>query len=126
MKDFFHFCNNGSSRCVILIGKFAIKIARMTSIKEYKAGVIDNKAEAYTAKNIDKNIIPKVYFSFFGILVIHERANNIKNRGIFIIDLCEACLKYKEYSDFLMIDAKPENFGMIQGRLVKVDYGKCR
>ena len=126
MKHFFELCDSGSSRMVFLVGKFAVKIPRITSISEFVAGIIDNKTEFKTSKNIDKNIIPLIYFYFFGVFVIHERANKIKNRGIFIIHLCEICSKQSEHRDFLMLDSKQDNFGIIGDRLVKVDYGRLR
>ena len=113
----------GCTRNVILVGKVAIKIPKISNFRLFSLGIRHNKKEKkVTDAKITANISP-VIFSFFGLFIISKRACHVKNRGLYFVDFAELCAKNKNLTMFFIRDAKPCNFGYLNGRLVKIDYG---
>ena len=123
MKKHIELIRCGCTRNVVLFWKYAIKTPSLSSTKLFRLGLIHNKKEkTVTRLKITKSISP-VVFSFFDFIVVSKRAERVSHVGLFFLDLAELSAKNPNLSWFFMRDAKPCNFGYINGRLVKVDYG---
>lgn len=117
------FCK-GTSRSVLLIGKYALKFPRCLSWKAFVMGMLANINEAQwkNAPN-DWHLCPLLYSNKFGLLNIMPRCKSIKHRGLYAVELARLSAITPLSKSWYVYDAKPRNFGMLNGRMVKLDYG---
>lgn len=121
--SFFKIDKKGSTRIVILIGKFAIKIANFTySHQHFLFGCSANwneRTHCKTFKNFDNDILiigvaPSYFCSWFGLIQIQARCEPCEHELT-----NEQIEKYKELHNG---DYKKENFGYYKNKLVCLDY----
>ncbi|QBO61594.1 hypothetical protein G17_00098 [Escherichia phage vB_EcoM_G17] len=116
----------GATRTVILIGEYAIKIPTFKSWKLFLTGMIANLNERswmqYSNRS-DSSICPTLWSSCTGLVTVQKRCKPVQHRGLFWVELCALALNSELSTDFFYSDAKPENFGYLGGKLVKLDYG---
>ena len=112
---------HGSTRTVILIARYAIKIPSFVEWRLFLYGLLGNMQESLWSKcGIDR--LCKVLFSIpGGFIVVMERAEPLTREEFdkfdydgFIKD-CDLCLTF--------IENKYDSFGKIGGKIVAVDYG---
>lgn len=121
---------NGGTRIVILTERLALKFPRIDSWKHFVQGMLSNMTEGQWKDYGNRNLCPIKYSNRFGLLVVMVRAQEVTDEAKFKEDLsqlledeskgvdpCELGVDFFEYDDF------PKNFGYIDGRLVKIDYG---
>ncbi len=114
----------GCTRIVILTKRYAFKIPRITSWEGFLLGCLANLNERRW-KNVptEYRLCPIFYANRFGLLNIMPRCKRIQHRGFYFQELISICAQSPVASEFYMSDAKPENYGIYMGRMVKLDYG---
>lgn len=121
----------GTTRLVILIKSYAIKLPDFTRILQRKGwffflkGIIQNEEERKTWQlaQVDmydeSRLCPIIWSSWGGWIVIMQRAKPLSNLTWSLVQ--------RDSQDWinqgLGQDIKRSNFGTIRGRIVKVDYG---
>ncbi|EPU3084357.1 hypothetical protein ACVV2V_002700 [Escherichia coli] len=121
---------NGGTRIVILTERLALKFPRVDSWRCFVQGLLSNMTEGQWRDFGNKHLCPIKYSNRFGLLVVMARAQEVTNEEKFKEDLsqlledesvgvdpCELGVDFFEY------DGTSKNFGYIDGRLVKIDYG---
>ena len=111
----------GTTRTVLLVGKYAFKIPATTEWKLFLCGLIGNIQEAQYSKHLaDKKDIAKVLWSIpGGLLVCMQRANPITRDEFFQLNIHET-------DRFNMTERKQCCLGKIEGKIVAVDYGSFK
>lgn len=115
---------NGCTRIVILIYKYAFKIPNFTySMDHFLKGCCANWKERNYYKQFNKcdykgnmvgYVAPSYFCSFFGLIQIQERCKPLGR------DLTESEKEF--YKTLCGTDSKKENFGVINGKIVCIDY----
>lgn len=116
-----HIDRRGATRVVIVMRHIVIKIPAITSWKLFLLGLLANMQEREFSAIGDPNLCPVITSSRFGFFIIMPRCQPIKHMGLYATELHR--IRGRLPQDFYLSDAKPENFGYIRGRLVKLDYG---
>lgn len=101
---------SGCTRRVLLIGSLAIKWPKVTG------GFKANRYERRRWQTGDVRLCPILFSDPFGLLVIMRRAADLEPVEAWEI------IAQTDFSG-LPHDTIPENVGLIDGRLVMVDYG---
>ena len=111
----------GTTRRVLLIGKYAIKFPRVNRWKSFLRGVLANLDEMMWYKNSPNEWKQKLCPSLFtlgGLFLISRRAEPIDLEDYQELDL--------GYYDPLPLDCKICNFGKFENRIVLVDYADSK
>lgn len=116
-----HIDKRGATRVVIVMRHIVIKIPSITSWKLFLLGLLANMQERQFSTMRDPNLCPVITSSRFGFFVVMPRCHPIRNMGLYATELYR--IRGSLPRDFYISDAKPENFGYMRGRLVKLDYG---
>jgi hypothetical protein len=118
----------GCTRVVLLIGKYAIKFPSFeTGYIGFLKGILNSLEECSITKwNPAVSVSKTLYCNCTGLFLIAERAREVKNIDLYKVELERLCTLSPDESDFYMDDARPDNFGYIDGRLVKVDYARYK
>lgn len=118
-------CHKGCTRTVILVGRYAVKIPTFSSWELFLKGLFNNIQEG---KYVDLNtpdLAKVLYCNTLGFICVMEKVRPVRNRGLFWVELSKLVSDSHLPSEFILYDAKPENFGYDHNnRLVKLDYGK--
>lgn len=113
----------GSTRIVLILSKFVIKIPSLTSYKLFLNGILSNLSEKqWSGHHAD---LARVYYcNKSGLFLVMERARVVSNNVNWLKfeNMLEDKYKNDELKDFLLSDAKPSNWGYISGKLKKIDY----
>jgi hypothetical protein len=121
----------GVSRIVILTKKHAIKIPNFASWEQFLWGLMGNLSEwkwaGYSRTHTrEAHICPTLWRIPGGFLNVMVRADAVIDTDKFWMDynamLDEVSISKSIAVDFLKSDAKPHNFGYLDGVLVKIDY----
>lgn len=112
---------SGATRAVIVLRKVVIKIPTFKSWKLFLNGMLANLQERQFSCLKDKNLCPVILSSRLGLFVVMRKCYRVNHIGLYLAELHR--LKGALPSEFYLSDAKPQNFGYLDGRLVKLDYG---
>ena len=118
----------GSTRKVFIFNNLVVKmpLIKKNCYRNFLKGLLANEREGrlyYQTKRSD--LCPVVYYNKFGFILIQKRAkvlnNNINWNNFYEYINC----KYKNDSlkEIMLSDLKPSNFGILNKKLVKIDYG---
>lgn len=113
------FIENGITRKVFLIGKYAIKVPQTDyGWKYFLKGLLANMSECASSKYNKYEICPVLFSSWGGWFLVMPRLKlpseeEFKESGI-----------TKQYCDRLNVEFKSNSFGWMDGRLVAIDYGE--
>lgn len=118
----------GVTRCVILIGKFAIKIPNFThSWFHFLKGLVGNINEKQTwrwnsgkyEKGTSHLLCPVIWCSWGGWLLVMRRAKLLSSEE------WDAMPYYTDqHREYFIGDDTISNYGVLDDRLVKLDYGE--
>jgi hypothetical protein len=120
---------NGSTRLVILIGKWAVKVPKVpNSWYHFLYAILQNLNERNTwhwnsgryEQGKSHLLCPVIWCSMGGWVLIMRRALPI-SRAIF-----ESESALSEHSKYFPGDDDICNYGLINGKIVKVDYGSLK
>lgn len=116
------FIQTGITRTVLLIGKYAIKFPNGRYQHDHflkgcycnwKERYYTKIAKGYTGDGFFSKIAPTIFCTWFGLVAIQIRVKPLEN------DLTD--MQLEDMKDFR--ECKKENYGMLNGKLVCVDYG---
>lgn len=113
---------SGSTRWVLLIGRFAFKVPSLHSWKNFLWGLLANMQEVEFSKCVDMQhkLCPVKFYLPFGILVVMPRVKALAKDEL----PKEALEKFCVEDNFTIpSEAKYDSFGYYKGRLVAIDYG---
>lgn len=116
----------GATRRVFVFKTFVIKVPNTQEYKLFLHGILANLQEKVFSR-INRPDLAKVKFcGKLGLFLIMERAETLDVINLdwlkFKEDL-EEQYKNDEMKEFMLSDAKPCNWGYIDNKLVKIDYG---
>ncbi len=121
---------NGGTRIVLLTERFALKFPRIDSWRNFVQGMLSNLTEGQWKGYGNKHLCPIRYSNRFGLLVVMVRAREVTDEKRFKEDLSRLLEEEDEGIDpcslgvdFFEYDGVSKNFGYIDDRLVKIDYG---
>jgi hypothetical protein len=111
----------GTTRIVFLIGKIAIKIPSITEYRLFLHGLLANMQEVTFSKTKWIELCPILFHIPFGFLVVMKRATPLTREQFETFNIDE----FRENPDHLLtfVEAKMDSFGIVDGRIVAVDYG---
>jgi len=114
----------GSSRTVVLVGKYAIKIPRMNTWETFLRGLLSNYQEVRFSKLKYPYLCPILFYLPGGFMTIMPRCDILETRHMSRQQLL-LLLKSEERAGRCMpVEPKHDSFGLLpNGRLVAVDYG---
>ena len=120
---FIEWNRTGMSRDVLCIGRWALKFPKLRTWRAFLIGLLENMQERDLWKRGDwpQLLCPVVFALPGGWLVVMGRATPLTDAQAEGFDP----LAILEQNDGLAIPAEPKasSFGMLDGRLVVVDYG---
>lgn len=108
---------NGCTRIVLLVGKFAIKIPNFSYChRHFLQGCLANwKEREYSKLFPDCPKVNKALFcSWFGLVSIQKRVEVLERH------LTKEEVEY--FKDVCPTDIKNDNFGILKGKVVCIDY----
>ena len=110
----------GSYRCVICIGKYAIKLPRLTQLaKGLRCNQWENEIWKVWRPIFGwEHLCPIIAAAPFSLFVVMRKAN----QPVSFAEVQEADNCYDYYPDAPM-EYKPENWGKVEGKVVCLDYG---
>lgn len=108
----------GSTRTVILIGKYAIKFPSTVSLKLFLNGWIANIQE-WEWHTVSDKLCP-VKHNFLGLIIVMERCYPLERKEFFELNFNEFV---EESGIILPIENKMDSFGKLKDKVVAVDYG---
>jgi len=114
----------GATRSVFVFKRFVVKVPTFLSWRLFLNGLLANMQEELFS-GVDDCLCPVMYSDIFGFVLIMERAYVIPNRvnNLNFLNYLEAKYKNNNMREFILSDSKPSNWGILEGRLVKIDYG---
>ncbi len=104
---------SGITRNVFLTKRYAIKLPTFRSWKLFLTGLLANMQETFWWKEThnDSRLCPVVFGCWGGWFIVMRKAEPI-----------DRLINY-EYFTGLPLDPKPTNFGILDDRVVMIDYG---
>jgi hypothetical protein len=106
----------GANRLVILTRRHAIKLPRVRSWRDFLYGLLNNLNEARDHQLGGR--CPVVARLPGGFAIVMRRAEILSAREFERLDYHGFCRAHR-----LVAEAKPDSFGILDGRVVAVDYG---
>lgn len=130
----------GASRIVFIFKKFVVKIP---NYKHFRLGILSNCKENYYSTFNNTNLLKVLFCDPLNLFLVMERVityeeiilkmyHNLDNPCPYIdryelTEQFEQVVKYRVKNDILsyliLEDLKPENYGLYENNLVKIDYG---
>jgi hypothetical protein len=117
----------GSTRSVILLWKWAVKIPTLKTWKLFLHGLLANMQEVEFSAAGWPELCPVVFSLPGGFVTVMRRANPLTEEEWLEIttgedkDHIEDLIRKEEYE--VPIEEKIDSFGWLDGKLVAVDYG---
>ena len=116
---------HGHSRVVVLVGRLAIKLARMSKWKLFLMGMLSNVAEAELYRQQTKPcavLCPVLWSGFGGIVLVARRANAL-SEDVWRTWSAESLLRLMSSTrPSARPEIKQDSYGILNGRVVAVDY----
>lgn len=120
----------GSTRRVLLVGKYAIKIPSFYSYRHFLQGLLANEQESHwsIAFKWTKKLCPVLWHSWGYFMIVMPRVKVLTDQ-----ECREGKIDQIKIDDFLIIEKgedgvfpaekKSDSFGWLNGKLVIIDYG---
>lgn len=116
-------CHWGSTRCVVLVGRWAVKFPRLSgrfAWNRFLRGLLANMQERLFWETRWPELCPVVWSVAGGWLVVMRRATPMTPEEWETFD----ALKWSQRDDYVVpVECKRDSFGWVDGNLVAVDYG---
>lgn len=110
------FVFTGSSRIVLLVGCYALKLPRFTEWRLFLRGLLANMQEAMFGRSGMAGFCPVLFALPGGFLVVMPRCEPLE----YEIDYAAFC----DRGDYrIPAEYKSESFGLLDGEVVAIDYG---
>ena len=112
----------GTSRNIVLVGKFAFKFPNINSLRIFLLGMIANSDEAASSKLLASTgkINPVLFWFPFGLCNVYLKAEPI-GRDVFWDLKFEEWIKIQT-KQTITVEHKYSSFGIVKGEIVAVDY----
>jgi hypothetical protein len=105
---------SGANRVVLLVGRYAIKVPRPTQIWYGRRNNLNEAAWCH-----HRGACPVTWCSPAGIVLVMRRARSLTSQEWAIIRKAPDAF----HDRALQVEAKPDSFGILNGRIVVTDYG---
>jgi hypothetical protein len=110
----------GSTRTVFLLGRYAVKVPRASTWRTFLNGLLANMQERGFAVTGWPELCPVLFSLPGGWIVVMRRARPLTDEEWFEFDPTG----FVQRSDYCVpAEEKRDSFGMLDGRVVAVDYG---
>ena len=110
----------GATRCVWLLGKFAVKFPRFVGWRNFLQGLLANNQERTFYRELKDKRLAKVYYADpLGVCLVMERADEVKK----ILGRDEKRFLWVCAARGLPVECKPSSIGVFGGKLKLIDYG---
>ena len=110
----------GSTRTVLLTHRYAFKLPSFVEWRLFLLGLLANMQERRFSATRHPKLCPVLFSVPGGFLVVMKRANPMP-----FDDFCE--IDIEAWADdgemYIPVEAKWDSFGILDGRVVAVDYG---
>lgn len=116
---------HGSTRIVFIFKQFVIKTPNVKEYRLFLNGILSNLQEKEWSK-IGRKDLCKVHFcDVFGLVLIMRKAKPLQRNIKFkrFKEILNQKYKDDNLKEFMLSDLKLSNWGWVDGKLVKVDYG---
>lgn len=110
----------GATRAVFLCGRWALKVPRCDEWRLFLSGLLANMSEALWGKVRHGALCPVLAALPGGFLLVMRRARPLTDEEWSDLDV-EGLLLDRNYE--LPVEYKRSSFGVVDGRVVAVDYG---
>lgn len=110
----------GSSRAVILVHGWAIKLPSLGGWRNFLHGLLANHQERMFSKTDWPELCPVVWSLPFAVVICMRRAAPLEMAEFELFDF-ESFANREEYA--VPVENKLDSFGRLKGRIVAVDYG---
>ena len=109
----------GATRAVLLVGRLAVKVPRISTWRTFLNGLLANMQEREFARTGWPELCPVVFSVPGGWLLVMRRAEPLSD--------AEWCTVHPEWADreeyAVPVEMKRDSFGVLDGRIVAIDYG---
>lgn len=125
LEDILVIIKHGATRIVFIFNKFVIKIPNIKEYKLFLNGILANLQEKIFS-GTHPDLCPVIFCDRLGLILIMEKAIIFKETAINEKSFCALIKnKYKKdnYKEFMLSDLKSSNWGILNTKLVKIDYG---
>lgn len=110
----------GTTRIVLLIGPFAIKVPYLLSWKLFLWGLLANMQERQFSRIGHIKMCPVLFSLPGGFLCVMRRATPLTVEEFEALEPAA----WRDEGDFVIpVEAKVDSFGWLDGRVVAIDYG---
>ncbi|QSA96603.1 hypothetical protein [Methylococcus sp. EFPC2] len=110
----------GATRAVLLVGRMAIKVPRLSTWRTFLNGLLANMQEREFWRTRWAELCPVLFSLPGGWLVVMPRAKPLTDADWCAFDTEE----FIERSDGVIpVEEKQDSFGWLNGRIVAIDYG---
>lgn len=116
----------GTTRKVILIGSWAIKLPALTEWRLFLMGLLANMQESQFSRLGWPELCPVIFAAPGGICLIMQRAEPLTRDQFFALDYAEWIKRGEDLPKgewVIPVENKLDSFGVIGDRIVAVDYG---
>lgn len=109
----------GATRAVLLVGGIAVKVPRMTTWRTFLNGLLANMQERDFARTGWPELCPVLFSIQGGWLVVMRRAKPLTDAEWRTMQP-----EWPERGEYVVpVELKRDSFGVLNGRIVAIDYG---
>jgi len=114
---------HGSTRSVLFVGKYAIKLPRCFDVISFLSGMIANVQEARLSKvkEFEGKVCPVLFCFPFGLFLVMPKCEPLDEKwqwmGVELIEM------WQNKQPVPTVELKNSSFGIYKGNIVAVDYG---
>jgi hypothetical protein len=116
----------GTTRTVFLVGHWAIKIPSLVEWRLFLMGLLANMQEAQFARLGWPELCPVICAWPLGVLLVMCRAEPLTRDQFFALNYGEWIKRGEDLPKgewVIPVENKLDSFGLLDGRIVAVDYG---
>lgn len=111
---------HGTSRIVLLIGNYAVKVPSFVEWRLFLLGLLANMQERRFSEHGWEELCPVLWSIYGGFMIVMRRAEPLTREQFDSFD-AEAWLERDDY--VVPAEPKMDSFGWLDGKIVAIDYG---